>query len=170
VGILPEPGTPDSAIGQNAPVRITAKADYAVRAALELATAGDESLTAEVVAARQEIPLYFLRKIFYEMRLANLVTTQRGREGGHRLARPAAEISIADILRAMEGPLADVHGTAPENVVYQGVAEPLQEVWIALRANVRSVLERVTLADLVNERLPKRIATLAAKDDARLRR
>jgi Rrf2 family protein len=151
-------------------VRITAKADYAVRAALELATAGDESLTAEVVATRQDIPLYFLRKIFNEMRLANLVTTQRGREGGHRLARPAAQISVADILRAMEGPLADVHGTAPENVDYPGVAEPLQEVWIALRANVRGVLESVTLADLLSQRLPKRIATLAQKDDARLRR
>jgi len=152
------------------PVRISAKADYAVRAALELATAGDEPLPAEVVATRQDIPLYFLRKIFYEMRLANLVTTQRGREGGHRLARPADEITIADILRAMEGPLADVHGTAPESVDYPGIAEPLQEVWIALRANVRGVLEAVTLADLLGRRLPRRIATLAAKDDARLRR
>ena len=151
-------------------MRISAKSDYAVRAALELATAGDEPLTAEVVATRQDIPLYFLRKIFHELRLAHLVTTQRGREGGHRLARPAAEISVADILRAMEGPLADVHGTAPESVAYPGVAEPLQEVWIALRANVRSVLEAVTLADLLGERLPKRIVTLAQKDDARLRR
>lgn len=151
-------------------MRITAKADYAVRAALELATAGDESLTAEVVATRQDIPLYFLRKIFHEMRLANLVTTQRGREGGHRLARPASEITVADILRAMEGPLADVHGTAPESVDYPGIAEPLQEVWIALRANIRSVLEAVTLADLLSQRLPKRIVTLATRDDARLRR
>jgi Rrf2 family protein len=158
------------AIGQNAPVRITARADYAVRAALELAAAGDESLSAEIVAARQDIPVYFLRKIFYEMRLANLVATQRGRDGGHKLARPAAEISIADILRALEGPLADVHGTAPEDVEYHGAAEPLQEVWIALRANVRGVLEGVTLADLANQRLPKRIANLAQKDDARLRR
>jgi Rrf2 family protein len=151
-------------------VRITAKADYAVRAALELATAGDESLTAEAVATRQDIPLYFLRKIFHELRLANIVATQRGREGGHRLARPAAQISVADILRAVDGPLADVHGTAPEDVDYQGAAEPLQEVWIALRANVRGVLEGVTLADLVSQRLPKRIATLAQKDGARLRR
>jgi len=165
-----QPAPPLRAIGQNAPVRITARADYAVRAALELALAGDESLPAEVVATRQDIPVYFLRKIFYEMRLANLVTTQRGREGGHRLARPAAEISVADILRALEGPLADVHGTAPEDVAYHGAAEPLQEVWIALRANVRSVLEGVTLADLANRRLPKRIANLAQKDDARLRR
>lgn len=151
-------------------MRISAKADYAVRAALELATAGDASLPAEVVATRQDIPLYFLRKIFSELRLANLVTTQRGREGGHRLARPADEISVADILRAMEGPLADVHGTAPESVDYQGIAEPLQEVWIALRANVRGVLEAVTLADLLSRRLPERIVALASEDDARLRR
>jgi Rrf2 family protein len=151
-------------------VRISAKADYAVRAALELALAGDEALSADAVARRQDIPVQFLHKIFHEMRRARLVTTQRGREGGHRLARPAAEITVADILRAIEGPLADVRGEAPEDITYRGAAEPLQEVWIALRTNIRSVLEGVTLADLAGQRLPKRITNLAQKDGARIRR
>jgi Rrf2 family protein len=155
---------------QNAGVRISAKADYAVRAAVELARAGDAGLTADAVARAQDIPVFFLKKIFSEMRLANLVVTQRGRDGGHRLARPPAQITVADILRAVEGPLADVRGQAPENLDYHGGAEPLQDVWIALRANVRAVLEGVTLAHLANEQLPKRIANLAQKDDARFRR
>jgi Rrf2 family protein len=155
---------------QNAAVRISAKADYAVRAAVELAIAGDVSLSADAVARAQDIPVFFLKKIFNDMRLAGLVNTQRGRDGGHRLARPPSEISVADILRAMEGPLADVRGEAPENLNYHGAAEPLQDVWIALRANVRTVLEGVTLAHIANEQLPKRIANLAQKDDARLRR
>jgi Rrf2 family protein len=153
-------------IRENARVRISAKADYAVRAAVELAVAG-ESLTAEAVAERQDIPVQFLQKILVEMRRARLVATLRGREGGHRLARPAKEISVADILRAVEGPLADVHGEAPEDVDYRGTAEPLKEVWIALRTNVRAVLEEVTLADLAEARLPKRITALAEQDGAR---
>ncbi|WCB93436.1 Putative HTH-type transcriptional regulator [Baekduia alba] len=155
---------------QNARVRISAKAEYAVRAAVELANAGDVALSADAVARAQDIPVFFLKKIFNDMRVANLVSTQRGRDGGHRLARPASEISVADILRAMEGPLADVRGEAPENLDYHGAAEPLQDVWIALRANVRSVLEGVTLAHIANQQLPKRIANLAQKDDARFRR
>ena len=151
-------------------VRISAKADYAVRAALELALAGDEPLSAETVGGLQDIPVQFLQKIFHEMRRARLVTTSRGRDGGHRLARPAAEITVADILRAVEGPLADVRGEAPEDVRYQGAAEPLQEVWIALRTSIRSVLEGVTLADLADQHLPKPITRLAEKDGARVRR
>jgi Rrf2 family protein len=147
-------------------VRISAKADYAVRAAVELAAAGDRALTAETVAQRQEIPLQFLHKILHEMRRARLVTSQRGREGGHRLARPAGEISVADVLRAMEGPLADVRGQPPEAIHYTGSAEPLQDVWIALRTNVRAVLEGVTLADLAERRLPKRIANLAHRPES----
>ena len=151
-------------------VRISAKGDYAVRAAIELAAAGDASLSAETLATRQEIPLFFTKKILNDLRRAGIVATLRGREGGTRLARPAKEISIADVLRAVEGPLADVHGTAPEALGYVGPAEPLREVWIALRANVRAVLETVTLASVAEDRLPKRVANLAEKDDARLRR
>jgi Rrf2 family protein len=150
-------------------VRISAKADYAVRAMLELATA-DEPLSADAVGRRQDIPVAFLQKIFADLRRAQLVTTHRGRDGGYRLGRAAAAITVADVLRATEGPLADVHGHAPEDLSYRDVAEPLQDVWIALRANVRDVLEGVTLADLQRGRLPRRIAGLAAREDARLRR
>jgi Rrf2 family protein len=151
-------------------VRISAKGDYAVRAAIELATADDGPLSAETIATRQGIPLFFTKKILNDMRRAGLVATLRGRDGGNRLGRPAKEISVADILRAIEGPLADVHGSAPEQLVYPQAAEPLREVWFALRANVRAVLETVTLESLAEDRLPKRVANLAQKDDARLRR
>lgn len=151
-------------------VRVSAKADYAVRAAVELAAAGDDPLTAEVVAQRQQIPVQFLQKIFHELRRSRLVASQRGPEGGYRLARPAAEITVADVIRAVEGPLASVRGNAPERLHYAGAAEPLQEVWIALRTNVRAVLEGVTLADLAAAHLPRRIATLADNPDSWLTR
>lgn len=147
-------------------VRVSAKADYAVRAALELARAGDGWMTAEAIASLQEIPMSFLQKILHELRVAGLVASQRGPEGGHRLARPAAQVTVADILRAVEGPLAAVRGTAPEALHYRDAAEPLQQVWIALRTNMRAVLEGVTLADLAKARLPRRIATLADRPES----
>jgi Rrf2 family protein len=142
-------------------VRVSAKADYAVRAAVELAAAGEEPLTAEVVAQRQGIPVQFLHKIFHELRHARLVSSQRGPDGGYRLARPPAEITVADVIRAVDGPLATVRGDPPEELRYAGGAAPLQEVWIALRTNVRAVLEGVTIADLAAGHLPRRIAALA---------
>ncbi|WP_272474461.1 RrF2 family transcriptional regulator [Baekduia alba] len=151
-------------------MRISAKADYGVRAAVELAIAEGGSLSADAVARAQDIPVFFLKKIFNDLRVANLVATTRGRGGGYRLARPASAISVADVLRAIDGPLADVHGEAPENLNYEGLAEPLQDVWIALRANARAVLETVTLAHIADRRLPKRITKLASSDDARFRR
>jgi Rrf2 family protein len=147
-------------------VRVSAKADYAVRAAIELAIAGDETVTAEAVAQRQEIPVHFLQKIFHELSRARLVISQRGPDGGHRLARPAREITVADVMRAVDGPLAAVRGEPPESLRYTAAAAPLQEVWIALRTNVRSVLEGVTLADLAGSHLPRRIATLADKPES----
>jgi Rrf2 family protein len=147
-------------------MRVSAKADYAVRAAVDLAAATRVPVRAEDVAERQAIPLSFLVKILHEMRLAGIVSSQRGPDGGHQLARPASEISIADILRAVEGPLADVRGTPPEAVRYVGSAEPLQRVWVALRTNVRAVLESVTLADVVDGGLPAEIDTLAEKPDS----
>jgi Rrf2 family protein len=153
------------AIGDNCAVRVSAKADYAVRAAIELAAA-DEPLTAENVAQRQGIPVQFLHKIFHELQRARLVSSQRGPDGGQRLARPADEITVADIMRALEGPLAAVRGQAPESVEYPESAEPLQEVWIALRTNIRAVLEGVTLADLAAGHLPRRVAALARKPDS----
>jgi Rrf2 family protein len=147
-------------------VRVSAKADYAVRAAVELAGAGEASLTAEVIASRQDIPMPFLQKILHELRIAGLIASQRGPEGGHRLARPAGQITVADVLRAVEGPLAAVRGESPESLRYRGAGEPVQLVWIALRTNMRAVLEGVTFADLAAGRLPRRIAGLAREPES----
>ncbi len=147
-------------------MHVSAKADYAVRAALELAAAGGASLSADAIAARQGIPQPFLQKILHELQTACVVVSQRGREGGHRLARPAGEITLADVLRAVEGPLADVRGIAPEDTSYAGPAVRLQDVWIALRANVRAVLEEVTLADLAEGRLPAAVVALASAPES----
>ena len=134
---------------QNARMRISAKADYAVRAAIELASAGEGPVKGDAIAQAQEIPLKFLENILIELRHADLVRSQRGPEGGYWLARPAEEISIADVIRACDGALASVRGSRPEELDYSGAAEPLREVWIALRANLRAVLEEVSLADVV---------------------
>ena len=147
-------------------MRISAKADYAVRAAVELAAAGDHTVKGETLAQAQEIPLRFLENILAELRHAGLVRSQRGSEGGYALARPADEITVADVIRAVEGPLASVRGGPPEQVDYQGAAEPLQQVWIAVRASLRSVVERVTLADVAAGRLPARVAKLAEDPEA----
>jgi Rrf2 family protein len=153
-------------IEENGRVRVSAKADYAVRAAVELAAAEHTPVKAEDVANGQGIPLNFLVKILHELRLAGLVGSQRGPEGGHQLARPAAEISVADVLRAVEGPLAEVRGTPPESLQYMGSAQPLQRVWVALRTNVRSVLETVTLADIAGDQLPADVDALADEDES----
>jgi Rrf2 family protein len=140
-------------------MRISAKADYAVRAAVGLARA-EGSMKAELVAQGQDIPLRFLEKILYDMRHAGLVATRRGPEGGYRLARDPADITVADVLRAVDGPLADVHGTAPEDLEYGAGLEVLQEVWVAVRANLRAVLEAVTVADLAKGELPAGVRDL----------
>jgi len=155
-----------AAISDNGIVRVSAKADYAVRVAIELATVESGLAKAEDLAGAQQIPLNFLVKILHELRLAGIVRSQRGPDGGHRLARPAAEISVADILRAVEGPLAEVRGTPPEALHYAGHALPLQRVWVALRTNVRAVLETVTLADLADGQLPNGVDSLADEHDS----
>ena len=106
-------------------------------------------MKAERLATAQEIPLKFLENILLELRRAEIVASQRGAEGGYRLAKPAADISLADVIRAVEGPIATVRGTRPEDVAYSGPAEPLRDVWIELRASMRGVLEETSLADLV---------------------
>jgi Rrf2 family protein len=152
-------------------VRISAKADYAVRAAIELAVAGTERPTkGDAVAQAQGIPLKFLENILADMRHAGLVTSRRGAEGGYWLARPAEEITVADIIRAVEGPLATVRGGRPEDVDYSGSAEPLQKVWIGVRAALRSVVEEVTLADLAANKLPKGVESLVKDPEAWLTR
>ena len=146
-------------------MRLSARADYALRAAIELADAENGHVTAEQLAKAQRIPGKFLEAILTQLRRAGLVRSQRGPDGGFWLARPAGEISLADIIRAIDGPLVDVRGERPEKVGYSGAAEPLQTVWIALRANERAILEEVTLAHLVSRDLPVRVRELA--DDPR---
>ena len=137
-------------------MRITAKADYAVRAAAELAAAQDDGdlVKGEQLAKSQSIPQNFLENILTELRRAGIVRTRRGADGGYQLARPAGEITVADVLRAVEGPLAAVQGNRPESLTYEGAATQLPDVWIAVRASLRSVLEHVTLADLASGKLP----------------
>ena len=148
-------------------MRVSAKADYAVRAALELAAAdGSGPIKGERIAQAQAIPIRFLENILLELRHAGLVKSQRGAEGGYWLGRPAAEISVAEVLRAVEGPLANVRGVRPEELEYDGAAEHLREVWIALRASLRSVLEEATLADLVRGELPAAVEALARDPEA----
>src|SRR5580704_12358110 len=130
-------------------MRISAKADYAVRAVAELAAAdGEKPIKAERVASAQGIPLNFLENILGELRHAGIVRSQRGAEGGFRLAKPADQISVADVIRAVEGPLATVRGGPPEESAYPGAAAELPKVWIAVRKNLRDVVERVTVADV----------------------
>ena len=147
-------------------MRISAKVDYAVRAAIELAVAGDRLTKADAIAQAQEIPPKFLENILGDLRQAGLVRSQRGVEGGYWLARPASDITLADVIRAVEGPLANVRGVRPDSVTYQGAAEPLRDVWIAVRASLRSVLEAVTLADVASGELPDVVRELVADPES----
>jgi len=144
-------------------VQVSARADYALRAAAELARAEVEEtgpLKGERISQEQDIPKKFMENILLDLKHSGIVRTQRGAAGGYWLARPASEISLAQVIRAVEGPLANIRGEWPEAVEYQGAARPLTEVWIAVRANLRAVLETVTLADLVQGSLPTPIEQL----------
>jgi Rrf2 family protein len=147
-------------------MRVSAKADYAIRAAVELAAADGGPLKAERIAQAQEIPIKFLENIMADLRQAGLVRSQRGTEGGYWLNRPAEEINLAQIVRAVEGPLANVRGRRSEEVEFSGTAAPMREVWIAVRASLRSVLESVTLADVARGELPDAVAGLTSDADA----
>jgi Rrf2 family protein len=143
-------------------VRISAKADYAVRAAIELARKEDGPTKGTAIANAQSIPLKFLENILIDLRHAGLVRSQRGAEGGYWLAKPANQVSIADIIRAVEGPLASVRGEGPEDIDYPEGAQTLQRAWIAVRASLRTIAEAVTLADLAAGKLPPKVEKLAA--------
>jgi len=147
-------------------MRLSAKGDYAIRAAVELAAIGNGPVKGERIVAAQGIPPKFLENILVELRRADLVRSQRGAEGGYWLARPAAEITLAEVIRAVEGPLASVRGERPEALVFEGSATPLREVWVAVRANLRAVLESVTLADVASGQLPASVLALTEGDDA----
>ena len=148
-------------------MRVTAKADYAVRAVAELAAAeGDGPVKGEQIATAQDIPLKFLENILSELRASGIVASRRGSDGGYWLDRPAAEITVADVMRAVEGPLASIRGTGPERLSYDGAAAALPQMWVALRASLRTVLEHVTLADLASGELPSEVAALTEDPDA----
>jgi Rrf2 family protein len=151
-------------------MRISARADYALRAAAELAAAGGGPVKGDALATSQSIPHKFLENILADLRHARLVRSQRGAEGGYWLAQPAEDISLADVIRAVEGPLASVRGEAPEDVEYPGPAKDLQDIWIAVRASVRAVVEHVTLADLASGNIPDEIRRMGDDPDARIRR
>ncbi len=147
-------------------MRISAKVDYAIRAAAELAAAQPAAVKAERVATVQGIPVKFLEHIMTELKHAGLVRSQRGPEGGYWLARPAGEVTLAEVIRAVDGPLANVRGERPEDIEFVGAARQLREVWIATRASLRVVLERVTLADLAGANLPALVMELASDPEA----
>jgi Rrf2 family protein len=148
-------------------MHVTAKADYAVRAVVELAGSSQQSpRKVDDVAQAQRIPVSFLENILTQLRSSGIVRSQRGPEGGYWLAQPADELSLATVIRAVEGPLVGVRGQRPEEIEYVGSAESLQQVWIALRANLRKVLEHVTIADVAAGSLPDDVMALTREEQA----
>lgn len=150
-------------------VYISARVDYAVRALLVLATT-DEPMRGEAIAAAQDLPTKVVENTLLDLRRAGLVQSRRGPQGGYRLGRPAKDIAVADVIRTLEGPLAEVHGLRPDQVTYDPPAEALRDVWVALRAAMRMVLEEVTLADVATGKLPARVRRLIDTEDAYLPR
>jgi len=149
-------------------VRVSAKSDYAVRAAVELAAAHNSGpVKGEQIAEAQDIPLRFLENILGDLRHHGLVESRRGIDGGYWLSRSPEEITIGEVMRAAEGPLASVRGERPDELSYSGAAEPLKQVWVALRNNVRGILDNVTLADVIADRIPPGVEALGKKPDLR---
>ncbi len=147
-------------------VRLTLKADYAIRALAELAARSDgRPVKAEELADAQNIPRGFLLGILGQVRNSGLITSQRGHDGGFAFRRPPKEITLADVIRAVDGPLAMVGDDRPGEVAYDGAASLLADVWVAVRANLRAVLEHVTLADLATGKLPRSIEKLTRDPD-----
>jgi Rrf2 family protein len=148
-------------------MHVTAKADYAVRAVVELAgSRQDAPRKVDDVAQAQGIPVSFLENILTQLRSSGIVRSQRGPEGGYWLAHPPGEVNLAQIIRAVEGPLVGVRGQRPEEVRYVGSAESLQQVWIALRANLRKVLEQVTVEQVATGKLPREVVALTREEQA----
>lgn len=150
-------------------MRVSAKADYGIRALIELAALEEESaapVKRDQIGAAQDIPVAFLENILLELKRAGLVRSVRGQQGGFRLARPASGIRLAEIIRALDGPLASVRGARPEDLDYAGRARPLRDVWIAVRVSLRAVLEEITLADLLAGELPAAVGRLVDAPEA----
>jgi Rrf2 family protein len=148
-------------------MQISAKADYAMRALLVLAAVPEgTSVKGQTIADTQDMPAKFVENTLGDLKRSGLVQSQRGSSGGYRLGRPAHLITVADVVRAVDGPLAEVRGRRPETVAYEGAAQNLQQVWIAARASLRAVLEHVTLAQIVNDELPANITSIVDTPDA----
>ena len=148
-------------------MRVSAKSDYALRALIEIAgDAEGTPISAEALGRRQEIPHGFLLAILADLRRAGIVASQRGQSGGWRLAKAPADVSVADVIRAVDGPLVSVYDVRPEAVEYTGSAEILQLVWIAARSSLREVFESVTLDALVDRKLPDAVMTRTHDEDA----
>lgn len=148
-------------------MRVSAKADYAIRAAAELAAiSGEQHLKRDQIADAQKIPSKFLETILLDLKHTGIVKSTRGADGGYALARPAADISLADIIRAVDGPMATVRGERVESVEYQGTARALRDVWVAVRASLRRVLETTSLQDLVDDHLPDSVHELTTDPEA----
>jgi Rrf2 family protein len=146
-------------------MQISARSDYALRALLTLAAAEDP-MTAEELASAQSLPVTFLEGILLDLRRGGILASRRGRVGGYRFARDPDQVTPADVIRILDGPLAEVRGQRPENTSYADAAEPLQQLWVALRANMRTVLEGVTIAELARGQLPRKLARLVDDPDA----
>ena len=149
-----------------AAMRVSARADYALRAVAQIAASPSAPIKREQIAELQEIPVEYLENILLELKHVGIVMSLRGASGGFRLARPASEISLADVVRAVDGPMANVRGERPEAVNYAGPAEHLKDVWIAVRASLREIMEAISVQDLVDGRLPRHVARLTRVPDA----
>lgn len=147
-------------------MRINAKSDYAIRAMIELAAADGALMTCDAIAENQGVPSKFLGSILTDLRRGGIITSHRGAEGGYTLARPARTITVADVIRVVDGPLASVHGQRPQDVEYEGTAAILQPLWVAVRASLRGVLENVTIEHLAAGQLPRKVARLTEDDEA----
>jgi Rrf2 family protein len=148
-------------------MRVSAKSDYALRALIEMASQSDAAaISAEELGRRQDIPHGFLQAILADLRRAGIVISQRGQSGGWRMGRPAGEVSVADVIRAVDGPLVSVYGLRPEAVTYNDTADVLQHVWIAARRSLRDVFEQVSIQQLADHRLPKAVTSRTADEDA----
>ena len=148
-------------------MRVSAKSDYALRALIEMAARQDgRAVSAEEIGRLQDIPHGFLQAILADLRKSDIVLSQRGQSGGWRMARPPADVSVADVIRAVDGPLVSVYGLRPESVSYSGSAEVLQHVWIAARRSLRDVFEQVSIQQLADGKLPEAVTTRTADEDA----
>jgi Rrf2 family protein len=151
-------------------VQISAKTDYAIRALLNLAAREPELVKVDTIVREQGLPRKFVEAILGELRRAQIVRSQRGADGGYALARPAGEITLGSVIRAVDGPLAEVRGLRPHETTYAGVAQHLPEVWVAVRSSLRRVLDEITLAQLLSGKLPAHVRRLIDEPDAWLPR